>query len=601
MMHRFNSESRSGLQGPNPAADAGIGRRAITRLKVPGDSRGLSRLRLRSVAVVFRLALPTALGFLLLTTGCESVSRTKEKVPVVAKWGRFEQVFESDLAYSNPLQEVRLTVLFTSPLGSTQQVDGYWDGGMAWRVRFSPDQPGHWTFKTACSDVRNPGLHGRTGEFLCTAATGQTRFQRHGPVRVARDHRHFEHADGTPFFWIADTAWNGARVAAPKNWEVYALTRAFQKFSVAQWAVAPGLGAHLEPAFTGMERISINPEFFKHLDAKVTILSRAGLLSAIVPLLELGSAADREACLPEDQAILLLRYIVARWGAEPVVWLLAFDGGNQGWNVARWKRIGQAVFAEGSHAPVIVFPGETSWVLDELRDQTWVDAFGCQSMTDFTDDALKWTFVGPFAREWMKEPARPLIPFVPHENAARLQSEIRFSADDVRRAVYWSLLLTVPAGVSYGAQGVANWDTTLPPADADSEVPDVPAWRKALFLPAARQMTYLAELMGSVDFWKLRPRPETIATQPGDVSVPRFIAATGMDTKALALVYLPEDRSVDIIPNVMPASALVSWFNPRTGEKTATVALASGATCPLPTPNPGDWLLLMMAEGTERP
>ena len=78
---------------------------------------------------------------------------------------------------------------------------------------------------------------------------------------------------------------------------------------------------------------------------------------------------------------MLVRYVVARWGAEPVVWLLAFDGGNQGKNTGRWKRIGQAVFGEGSHAPVVLYPGETEWVLDEFRDQPWVDAFGYQSVT----------------------------------------------------------------------------------------------------------------------------------------------------------------------------------------------------------------------------
>src|SRR5208283_2369845 len=32
---------------------------------------------------------------------------------------------------------------------------------------------------------------------------------RHGPIRVAQDRRHFEHADGTPFFWLGDTWWKG--------------------------------------------------------------------------------------------------------------------------------------------------------------------------------------------------------------------------------------------------------------------------------------------------------------------------------------------------------------------------------------------------------
>jgi hypothetical protein len=34
-------------------------------------------------------------------------------------------------------------------------------------------------------------------------------FYTHGPIRVAASHRHFEHADGTPFFWLGDTWWMG--------------------------------------------------------------------------------------------------------------------------------------------------------------------------------------------------------------------------------------------------------------------------------------------------------------------------------------------------------------------------------------------------------
>src|SRR5258706_11874763 len=159
--------------------------------------------------------------------------------------------------------------------------------------------------------------------------------------------------------------------------------------------------------------------------------------------------------LPEDQALLLVRYVVARWGAEPVAWLLAFDSDNQNKTVQRWKRIGREVFAERTHAPVILFPGDTPWLLDEFRDQAWVDVFGCQTITDLTDDALKYTFAGPFPKEWTKTPPRPLISFLPTENGVAPEkaegrgqrAEVRrFSADDVRKAAYWSLLLSPRVG-----------------------------------------------------------------------------------------------------------------------------------------------------------
>src|SRR5262249_43609751 len=150
------------------------------------------------------------------------------KVQVVPKWGRFEHSFKSSFLYSNALQDASLTVFLVSPSGETNQIDGFWDGGKTWRVRFCPDQPGRWSFRTSCSDSANKGLDNRVGEFICSAAIPSTRFHQHGPVRIARDHHHFEQADGTPFFWLADTVWHGAQDSDPKDWEFYAGARASQ-------------------------------------------------------------------------------------------------------------------------------------------------------------------------------------------------------------------------------------------------------------------------------------------------------------------------------------------------------------------------------------
>ena len=518
------------------------------------------------------------------------------KLAVIAKWGRFEQAFKSDVVYANPLQDVSVRVTFRSPLGETNEVDAFWDGGRIWRVRFSPDLPGHWKFRTLCSDTTNNGLHNEIGEFICTAATGQERFAKHGWVRVALDHRHLEHADGTPFFWLADTVWNGARVAALKDWELYAGVRASQRFSVAQWAVAPGEDLKQESAYGGFpERISINPDVFKRLDAKLEVLRQAGILSAIAPLRELAAPTNALPALPDDQAELLVRYTVARWGADPVAWLIAFEGESGARNLGRWKRIGQAVFGARAHAPVILFPGEVQWLLDEFRDEKWVDVFGYKSITDVTEDALKWTFTGPPAAEWKKEPARPLIPFAPYENGVIGQTNRRFSSDDVRHAAYWSLLLGPLAGISYGGLGVLNWDTTVGSKDEPASADALPMWRRALFMPSAKQMSLLAGFMTSMDFWRLRPAPKAVAVQPGGQAPRRYIAAADSEAKDLAIVYTPEDRTLELFLDGLPHSPSVSWCNPRTGERNPGVAVLTGSSCQFPTPAPGDWLLVLKA------
>jgi hypothetical protein len=514
---------------------------------------------------------------------------------VVPVWSRFEQTLNSSAQYSNPIQEVTLAVTLSSPSGEKRQIFGFWDGGKTWRFRFSPNELGKWTFITACSDVRNKGLHGREGGFTCSSYTTMNAFSRHGPVRVAADHLHLEHEDGTPFFWLADSVWDGARLSTREDWSYYAAVRANQKFTAALWAVVPGQDEKSSSPFIGTERIAVQPDYFKRLDAKLEIAKRSGLLCGIAPLSELGLGPDSTSTLPENQAILLLRYAVSRWQADPVVWVLPFEADTLGKRVARWKRIGQAVFGGHAHLPVMVFPGKSQWLLDDFRREEWVDMLGCSAVNDMTEDALRWTFAGPFAGEWRKVPRHPVIPFLPRENGSRADANRRFSADEIRKAAYWSLLMTPPAGISYSAQGVVSWDSSITPASNKPREAILPLWRRSLFLAGAKQISRISDLFNSMEFWRLRPAPNFVSTQPGELSPSHYIAAAGSEAKDIAIIYVPEDRSLDASLESLPFSPQVEWINPRSGERGSAVGVVGQQSCQFPTPEAGDWLLLMKA------
>jgi hypothetical protein len=112
--------------------------------------------------------------------------------------------------------------------------EAFWDGGRVWRVRFSPDEIGTWQWSTQAKP-EDIGLHRQQGEFRVREYTGDNPLYRHGALRVAASGTYLEHADGTPFFWLADTAWNGVLKSQPADWQRYLATRQKQGFTAVQF------------------------------------------------------------------------------------------------------------------------------------------------------------------------------------------------------------------------------------------------------------------------------------------------------------------------------------------------------------------------------
>jgi hypothetical protein len=528
-----------------------------------------------------------------------------ETTPVISKWSRFEKSFKSLVTYADPLREATFTVLFTAPDGRTIHAYGFWDGGKTWRVRFSPDQVGHWSYETTCSDPSNKGLHRQTGKFICSIQNGKSRFAKHGPVRVALDHRHFEHADGTPFFWMADNLAAGMPRSTPADLELYAKIRVGQGFTAAVWPLGTSTDEKGELPCIGGDRVTINPAFFQRLDAKVAILEQAGLLNMITPL---DGYEYPDAPLPEDDAALLVRYVVARWGASVAGWVLPIEGEGEYPQVnrcERWKKLAPAAFLD-SHGPIVVYASETTWLLNRFRGERWVDAVGYGTLRDSSDDSLRWLTTQTPAVEWSKEPPGVVLPFLPSENRRIGRTETRFQADDVRRAAWWTLLLVPPAGFCYSAEGVAAWGASGNAADrvvrrdgsqasgfsSPGKPEDYPLWHRSLFLPGAKQMSHLGQFMTSFEFWRVRPAPNFLPAQPGVAAPGHFVVSAGNDTRTLGLLYDPIDRTIEIFQNALPPAPNISWLNPRTGETTPAVAVIA-QHCQLPTPAEGDWVLVM--------
>jgi len=123
-------------------------------------------------------------------------------------WQKVELTFTAEGRYANPYTDVTVWVDLEGP-GFRKRCYGFWDGENVWRVRVAATAPGPWRW-TSGSEPADAGLAGRTGAFRAAAWTEEelrANPLRRGFLRASANGHAFEHADGTPFFLVADTWW----------------------------------------------------------------------------------------------------------------------------------------------------------------------------------------------------------------------------------------------------------------------------------------------------------------------------------------------------------------------------------------------------------
>ena len=224
-----------------------------------------------------------------------------------------------------------LDVEITGADGATWTVPAFWAGDDRFKVRFAGPVAGRYTLRSRCSDATDAGLHDQVAELTVIAYDGSNELYRHGRIGVTPDKRRFEHADGTPFLWLADTHWQAftSRLDWPHGFATLADDRAAKGFSVVHVVAGPLSGFDADESWhphqaneagwpweEGWTRI--NPDFYEAVDLKIAGYVERGLMPCIV-----GMWGYYMNLMGIERVRRHWRYLVARYGALPVVWCLA--------------------------------------------------------------------------------------------------------------------------------------------------------------------------------------------------------------------------------------------------------------------------------------
>ena len=516
----------------------------------------------------------------------------------VGIWTRFEKAFTSSRDYLNALYDVKLNVKFISPTGREKNIRGFWDGGRSWKVRFMPDEKRTWTWAAMSTDKTNTGLNSQTGSFNCTGQDHPGAIYRNGAITRSPGLYYLHHANGTPFFWTACTAWNGTLKSTDEEWTYYLKHRARNNYNVIQFVTTQWRGGDKnsmgQVAFDGSGLISINPEFFQHLDKKVDQINEQGLVAAPVLLWALPASTGRYLSpgyyLPEEEAILLARYMVARYGGNHVVWILGGDGKYLDTHEQRWKNIGRGVFGDAHPGLVALHPSGKDWLGEVYGNEEWLDIVGYQTGHNDSDATVAWMTKGPVSQGWAKLPPKILI------NMEPVYEEInaKITPDDVRSASYWSLLATPTAGITYGANGIWPWlregELILNHAGTGETNTRV---LKALDLPGSKQVGYLSSFFKKLEWWTVKPAPTLLIDQPGDENIQHFISVSRTDDRRTIVVYMPSPAELSLY-NPGDQRYEGEWFNTETNETTNVLpVISNGVIRVSPPPGKKDHLLVL--------
>ncbi len=224
-------------------------------------------------------------------------------------------------SYNNPYQSVRFYAHFDGPGEASFDIEGFWNGDSTWNIRVALTEVGTWTYQTTSNDSL---LDNQTGTIECVAS------DRRGFLTTSG--QHFYYQDGTPVFRMGDTCWRGFR---SKNADYDSLfvpyidARAAQGFNYLMSVVHTVGDSSINEGGNLWPRGNLdypNPNYFEWIDKRVEYANSKGIT---VGMLFVWAQTFED--FTRDQFSRFRRYIVGRYAAYDVVWIISGEYTERCW------------------------------------------------------------------------------------------------------------------------------------------------------------------------------------------------------------------------------------------------------------------------------
>ncbi|MDR0601628.1 MAG: DUF4038 domain-containing protein [Treponema sp.] len=354
-------------------------------------------------------------------------------------------------------------------------------------------------------------------------------------------------AGGKPFFYLADTAWMAFSNMSVEEWDEYTDFRKVQGFTALQISILTilndtsiGEETLLPFAMDGgkMDFSARNETYFEKAVRMVDIMSKKGLVPALVVLWNNyipGTWASEhtgnislmpESFLPEYAAC-----VASCFNRFNPVYIISGDTLFDTETVTRYYSIMlEEIKKQAPDALTTMHLSPRAEIPPAIRDSKSLDFYMFQSGHGDDDIGFPVTLAEKF-RSYA--PARPVVNGEPcYEGHAYGGKYPRWSAFEVRRAVWQSLLSGAKAGVTYGAHGIWMFqhEGMIFNNPKFSGLPFL--WREALAFEGAWDVSYAKWLFENYRLGDLEPNQKLIDGPE------QARAASSRDLSRIAL-YMP--------------------------------------------------------------
>nr|WP_284241838.1 glycoside hydrolase family 140 protein [Paenibacillus glycanilyticus] len=423
-------------------------------------------------------------------------------------------------------------------------------------------------------------------------------------LKVSDNKRFLVREDGSPFFWLADTAWELFHRLNREEAELYLRNRAERGFSVIQAvALAEHEGLTVGNAYERLplkknEQGQYDPllpdldgdySYWAHVDYIVDLAAELGLYIAFLPTwgdkynLMWGKGPE---IFSADNARNYGQWLGERYkDKENIVWVLGGDRPQltrEHFDIIGSMAEGLREGDGGTHLMTFHPPGDKSSSV-HMHEEPWL-AF---NMIQSGHHAWIRTNFEKVAADYEREPIKPVVDGEPcyEDHPVNFNADNGyFDADDVRKAAYHAVFAGA-FGHTYGHHSV--WSMTTKP-----DTYFVMTWQDAILRPGAAQMSHLRRLIESRDFLSRVPDQSLIAHNYGGAN--RMTATRGEN---YAMIYSPNGIPFQAaMGKIRGTSVKASWYDPRSGVWTDAGIIANEGEVHYQPPTSGrdgDWILVL--------